>query len=114
MLPQLEAPLEKESGGIFDIVTPLFESKVLLPAVPSLKMMEEQLSVWEMFEPMADPLAEIYDDLYGSLCQDNQRRRRPARRHRASSEVTSYGSKPVRPAIGRRCCRRARPRPHVR
>ena len=70
VLPHLEAPLEKESGGILDIVTPLFESKVLLPAVPSLKMMVEQLSVWKMFEPIADPLAEIYDDLYGSLCED--------------------------------------------
>jgi hypothetical protein len=70
-MPHLEAPLEKESGGIFDVVTPLFESKVLLPAVPSLKMMVEQLSVWKMFEPIADPLAEIYDDLYGSLCEDS-------------------------------------------
>jgi hypothetical protein len=51
-------------------VTPLFESKVLLPAVPSLKMMLEQLSVWEMFEPMVDPVAEIHDDLYRSLCED--------------------------------------------
>jgi hypothetical protein len=33
-------------------------------------MMVEQLSVWEMFKPMSDPLAEIYDDLYGSLCED--------------------------------------------
>ena len=69
-LPQLEAPLEKESAGIFDIVAPLFESKVLLPAVPSLKMMVEQLSAWKMLEPMADPVSEIHEDLYGSLCED--------------------------------------------
>jgi hypothetical protein len=70
VLPQLEAPLEKESGGIFDIVTPLFENKLLLPAVPSLKMMVEQLSAWKIFEPMADPVAEIYGGLYGWLCED--------------------------------------------
>ena len=69
-LPQLEAPLEKESAGIFDIVAPLFESKVLLPAVPSLKMMVEQLSAWKMLEPMADSVSEIHEDLYGSLCED--------------------------------------------
>ena len=68
--PHLEAPLEKESGGIFDIISPLFENKVLLPAVPSLKMMVEQLSGWKMFEPMADPVSEIYEDLYVPLCED--------------------------------------------
>jgi len=68
--PQLEALLEKESGGIFDRISALFESEVLLAAVPSLKTMLEQLSAWKMFEPVTDPVSEIYDDLYGSLCKD--------------------------------------------
>jgi hypothetical protein len=69
-LPQLEAPLEKTSAAIFDIVTPLFESKTLLPAVPGLPAMIEQLSVWKMFEPIADPVSEIRDGLYRPLCED--------------------------------------------
>ena len=68
--PQLEALLEKQSGGIFDRISALFESEVLLAAVPSLKTMLEQLSAWKMFEPVTDPVSEIYDDLYGSLCKD--------------------------------------------
>ncbi|HEY6420437.1 MAG TPA: hypothetical protein VIX59_15695 [Candidatus Binataceae bacterium] len=68
--PDLEAPLENESSGMLDIVTPLFETKAYFPAVPSLKMMVEQLNGWKMFEPMADPVSEIYDDLYAPLCED--------------------------------------------
>ena len=68
--PHLEAPLEKQSGEIFDRISPLFGNKVLYPAVPSLRTMVEQLSAWRMFEPMSDPLSEIYDDLYWSLCKD--------------------------------------------
>jgi hypothetical protein len=67
---QLEALLEKESGAIFDLISALFESKVLHPAVPTLKTMVEQLSAWKMFEPMNDPVSEIYEDLYWSLCKD--------------------------------------------
>ena len=66
-----EAPTRKTVGrDIRSLSRQLFESKVLLPAVPSLKTMVEQLSVWNMFEPIAHPLAEIYEDLYGSLCED--------------------------------------------
>jgi hypothetical protein len=43
---------------------------VLLPAVPSLKTMVEQLSECKMFEPMIDPVSEIYEELYGTLCED--------------------------------------------
>lgn len=68
--PQLEAQLEKQSGEIFDRISPLFGNKVLYPAVPSLRTMVEQLSAWQMFQPMSDPLSEIYDDLYWSLCKD--------------------------------------------
>jgi hypothetical protein len=68
--PDLEAPLERESGGILDIIAPLFENKALLPAVPSPKMMVEQLNGWKMFEPMADPVWEIYENLYVPLCED--------------------------------------------
>lgn len=68
--PYLEAELETQSGAIFDRVSPLFEYRVLHAAVPSLRTMVEQLSAWKMFEPIADPLAGIYDDLYGSLCED--------------------------------------------
>jgi len=69
-VPELEAPLESWSGGIFDMISPLFENKVLLAAVPNIKMTVEQLNAWKMFEPMADPVSEIYDDLYASLCDD--------------------------------------------
>jgi len=65
-----EGELEKQSGAIFDRISPLFENKVLLPALPTLKTMVEQLSEWKMFEPMIDPVSEVYDDLYGSLCED--------------------------------------------
>jgi hypothetical protein len=68
--PHLEAPLEKQSGEIFDRVSPLFANRVLSPAVPSLRTMVEQLSAWRMFEPMSDPVSEIYDDLCWSLCKD--------------------------------------------
>ena len=68
--PHLEAPLEKQSGEIFDRISPLFGNKVLYRAVPSLRTMVEQLSAWQMFEPMTDPVSEIYDDLYWSLCKD--------------------------------------------
>jgi hypothetical protein len=68
--PHLERELERESGGLFDRISPLFENKVLLQVVPSLKTMVEQLSAWKMFEPMADPVSEIYDRLYSSLCLD--------------------------------------------
>jgi hypothetical protein len=68
--PHLEASLEKQSGGIFDRVSPLFENKVLHPALPTLKTMVEQLTAWKMFEPMTDPVSEIYEDLYWSLCKD--------------------------------------------
>jgi hypothetical protein len=69
-MPSLEEPLEKQSGGIFDIVSPLFENRELFRAVPSLKVIVEQLSVWKMFEPISNPMTEIYDDLYGRLSQD--------------------------------------------
>ncbi len=68
--PHLEAQLEKESGVIFDRISPLFENKVLFQVAPSLKTMVEQLSAWKMFEPMTDPVSEIYDELYWSLCKD--------------------------------------------
>jgi hypothetical protein len=68
--PHLEAPLENQSGEIFDRISPLFGDKVLSPAVPSLRTMVEQLSAWRMFEPMSDPVSEIYDDLYWLLCKD--------------------------------------------
>jgi hypothetical protein len=68
--PHLERELERESGGIFDRISPLFENKVLLEVVPSLKTMVEQLSAWKIFEPMTDPVSEIYDRLYSSLCLD--------------------------------------------
>jgi hypothetical protein len=68
--PHLETSLEKQSGEIFDRISPLFENKVLYPAVPSLKTMVGQLSAWKMFEPMTDPVSEIYEDLYWSLCKD--------------------------------------------
>jgi hypothetical protein len=68
--PRLERPLEKESGGIFDRISPLFENKVLHRVVPSLRTMVEQLGAWKMFEPMTEPLSEIYEDLYWSLCND--------------------------------------------
>ena len=68
--PHLEASLERQSGEIFDRISPLFGNKALYPAVPSLRTMVEQLSAWRMFEPMTDPVSEIYDDLYWSLCND--------------------------------------------
>lgn len=33
-------------------------------------MMVEQLSAWKKFEPMTDPVSEIYKDLYWLLCKD--------------------------------------------
>lgn len=68
--PHLEAPLEEQSGEIFDRISPLFGNKVLYPVVPSLRTMVEQLSAWRMFEPISDPVSEIYDDLYWLLCKD--------------------------------------------
>jgi hypothetical protein len=68
--PHFEALLEEQSGAIFDRITALFEFKELLRAVPSLRTMVEQLSAWKMFEPMPHPVAEIYDNLYGLLCED--------------------------------------------
>jgi hypothetical protein len=68
--PHLEASLEKLSGEIFDRISPLFENKVLQPVVPSLKTMVEQLSTWRIFDSITDPVSEIYDDLYWSLCKD--------------------------------------------
>ena len=38
--------------------------------MPPLRTMVEQLGAWRMFEPMTDPVSEIYDDLYWSLCKD--------------------------------------------
>jgi len=67
---QLEASLERQSGEIFDRVSPLFENKILHPAIPTLKTMVEQLTAWKMFEPMTDPVSQIYEDLYWSLCKD--------------------------------------------
>ena len=68
--PHLAAALEKQSGEIFDRISPLFENRVLHPAVPSLKTMVEQLTAWRMFAPILNPVSEIYDDLYWSLCKD--------------------------------------------
>ena len=68
--PHFEGELEKQSGAIFDRISPLFDNRVLLPAVPSLKTMVEQLSEWKMFQPMIDPVSEIYEELYGTLCED--------------------------------------------
>jgi hypothetical protein len=68
--PHLEASLEKLSGEIFDRISPLFENKVLHPVVPPLKTMVEQLSTWRIFDSITDPVSEIYDDLYWSLCKD--------------------------------------------
>ena len=69
--PHLAAALEKQSGAIFDRLSPLFENKMLHPAIPSLKTMVEQLTAWRMFAPMLNPISEIYDDLYWSLCKDS-------------------------------------------
>ena len=68
--PHLEALFEQESGAIFDRISALFESRDLIPAVPSLKTMVEQLSAWKIFEPIADSVSEIYDGLYRPLCED--------------------------------------------
>jgi hypothetical protein len=68
--PHLKASLEEQSGEIFDRISSLFGNKVLQNAVPSLKTMVEQLTAWKMFEPMSDPVSEIYDDLYWLLCKE--------------------------------------------
>src|SRR4029079_15607699 len=62
--------LETESSAIFDRILALFESKVLHPAVPNLKRWSSKLSVWKMFEPMHDPVSQMYEDLYWSLCKN--------------------------------------------
>lgn len=68
--PQLEVTLEKQSAAIFDAISPLFKDRGLHRVVPSLSMMIRQLSAWKMFEPVTDPVSEIYDDLYWSLSED--------------------------------------------
>lgn len=68
--PQIQAQLEKQSGAIFDCISPLFEKRVLRRVLPPLRTMVEQLSAWKMFEPITDSVSEVYDRVYSSLCLD--------------------------------------------
>jgi hypothetical protein len=65
--PSVETALESSSAAIFDKVAPLFDDRVLHRIIPRLRTMVGQLAAWEGFEPLADPVGEIYEELYWSL-----------------------------------------------
>jgi hypothetical protein len=67
--PSIEEALEKTSAGIFDKIYPLPEDPQLKKLIPPVKKCIEQLSKWEMFDPIPDPEKNIYN-LYSSLSAD--------------------------------------------
>lgn len=78
---------------ILDIVSPLYSDKNLNKFTPKFKTIIEQLSVWAMFDPIKNPLIEIYDVVYWDLSKD------------------SHGA-PDRTLIGRRLAAEGKPFEH--
>jgi hypothetical protein len=72
--PNAEADLEVISAAIFDRVSPLFSDPSLKRAVPSLRMMVDQIAEWGLLAPIATERAAsaIYDGIYWKLSDDAQ------------------------------------------
>ena len=62
--PSIEDELEKTSAGIYDKISPLFEDETLRRIIPSVKSIVEQLTDWEIFDPIQriiNPVEYVYD-----------------------------------------------------
>ena len=68
--PEKEEDLERVSGGIFDILAPVFEDKELRRLVPDLRTIVEQLESWGILHPIPNPVEAIYEGIYGELSKD--------------------------------------------
>ena len=70
--PSIEEELEKTSAGIYDKISPLFEDETLRRIIPSVKSIVEQLTDWEIFDPIQriiNPVEYVYD-FYKKLSAD--------------------------------------------
>lgn len=58
--PSIEKELEEVSAGIFDKIAPLFQDEQLRKLVPLPKIIIKQLTEWKIFDPIPEPMREIY------------------------------------------------------
>jgi hypothetical protein len=68
--PEKEEELEAVSGGIFDMLAPIFEDKELRRLIPDLRTIVEQLESWGILHPIPNPVETIYEGIYGELSKD--------------------------------------------
>lgn len=70
----IEDELEKTSVGIFDKISPLFKDKELRKIIPPVERIVEQLSAWNVFDPIQEVFTNskeyVYDIYYRELSAD--------------------------------------------
>jgi len=70
----IEDELEKTSAGIFDKISPLFKDEELRNIIPYVKRIVEQLSAWNVFDPIQEVFTNsveyVYDIYYKELSAD--------------------------------------------
>lgn len=69
----IEDQLEKTSGAIFDKTAIIFEDSKFQKEfiyLPKFREIIEQLVIWNIFDPIHNPLELIYDKIYGELSKE--------------------------------------------
>jgi len=65
--PSVEEELERTSASIYDRISPIIERAGFRP---NIKTIVRQLGQWGIFNPIPDPTASVYEEIYGRLSAD--------------------------------------------